>query len=63
MHEQVAGLERAFAALSDEDRRIIRLIYIDGVTHAQAGEQLGCNEVNSRKLLSRALARLSKLIS
>ena len=63
MHEQVAGLERAFSALSEEDRRIIRLIYIEGVTHAQAGEQLGCNEVNSRKLLSRALARLSKLIS
>ena len=62
MHEEVQRLEHGFAQLSEPDQHIIRLIYVDGLTHAQASAALGCSEVNSRKMLSRALARLSKQI-
>ena len=63
MREEVERLERGFAKLSEEDRRIVRLIYVEGLTHEQAARQLGCTEVASRKALSRALARLSKQLA
>jgi RNA polymerase sigma factor (sigma-70 family) len=62
VREETAALARGFARLEESDRRIIRLVYIDGLSHAQASEQLACTEVASRKQLSRALARLSRLI-
>lgn len=62
MHEEVARLERGFNKLAPADQHIIRLVYIEGHTHAQVAEALGINEINSRKMLSRALARLSKQI-
>jgi RNA polymerase sigma-70 factor (subfamily 1) len=62
MKEEVERLEQGFAKLSTSDQRIIRMIYIEGLSHQQVGERLACTEVNSRKMLSRALARLSKQI-
>ena len=62
MREEVERLERGFATLSEGDRRIIRAIYLEGLTHAQVAERLECTEVASRKMLSRALARLSKRV-
>jgi RNA polymerase sigma-70 factor (ECF subfamily) len=62
MNEEIARLERGFNKLSPGDQRVIRMIYIDAMSHAQVAEALGCTEVNSRKMLSRALARLSKQI-
>jgi RNA polymerase sigma-70 factor (ECF subfamily) len=62
MNEEIARLERGFNKLSGADQRVIRMIYIEGLSHAQVAEALGCTEVNSRKMLSRALARLSKQI-
>lgn len=59
-HEEVARLERAFLELSPADQRIVRWVYVEGLSHAQVAERLGGSEVNSRKQLSRALARLSK---
>lgn len=63
MHEEVQRLERGFAQLEESDREIIHMVYVQGLTHAQVAEKLGCNEVASRKQLSRALARLSKRIT
>jgi RNA polymerase sigma-70 factor (ECF subfamily) len=63
MHEEIARLEQGFNQLAEADRRVIRMIYIEGFSHAQVAEALGCTEVNSRKMLSRALARLSKRIA
>jgi RNA polymerase sigma factor (sigma-70 family) len=60
LHEDLARLEEALDALSDADREIIRLIHLDGLSHAEAGLQLGCSESQSRKRLFHALARLSK---
>lgn len=62
LHEEVARLEQAFSELVPADQAILRLIYVEGLSHAQAAERLGTSEVNSRKQLSRALARLSKRI-
>lgn len=50
-----AGLER----LTEKDRGIIRMIHIDGLTHADVAERLGCTESQSRGRLFLALARLS----
>lgn len=58
--EQVAALERAFARLSRGDRHVLRLIHVEGLSHAEAAERLGCSVESSRKQLSRALARLSR---
>lgn len=60
MREELQGLERAFERLSENDRQIIQLVYVEGASHAEAAERLGCTEVVSRKQLSRALARLSR---
>ncbi|MCC7010980.1 MAG: sigma-70 family RNA polymerase sigma factor [Planctomycetes bacterium] len=62
MQEEITRLERAFAKLSSGDQQVIRMVYIEGLSHAQVAERLGMTEVNSRKQLSRALARLSKQI-
>lgn len=60
--EEFERLERALAALDDSDRQLVRLIHLEGLSHVQAAERLGTTEVNSRKQLSRALARLSRLL-
>jgi RNA polymerase sigma-70 factor, ECF subfamily len=62
MNEEIERLERGFAKLAEADQRVIKLVYVEGLTHSQVAERLGCSEVNSRKMLSRALARLSKQI-
>ena len=62
LHEEVDALERGFSALEPDDQEILSLIYIEGLSHAQASGRLGCTEVASRKQLSRALARLARLI-
>ena len=63
MREEIGALEEAFLGLGDNDRQIIHLIYVDGLTHADVAERLECNEAASRKQLSRALARLSRLMT
>ncbi len=60
MNEEIERLERGFSKLAEGDRRVIKLVYVEGLSHVEVAERLGCSEVNSRKMLSRALARLSK---
>jgi RNA polymerase sigma factor (sigma-70 family) len=62
LNEEIGRLERCFASLPESDRKLIRLVFVDGLTHAQVAERLGLSEVNSRKILSRALAKLSRQI-
>jgi RNA polymerase sigma-70 factor (ECF subfamily) len=62
MNEEVESLERGFARLARADQEILRMVYIEGLSHAQVAEQLECTEVSSRKQLSRALARLARNI-
>ena len=63
LREEVERLERAFEQLSDVDRRIVRMIYINGMSHTQAAEQLELTDAASRKTLSRALAKLSRILA
>jgi len=60
--EQVEEFERAFFRLPDQDREIILLSRIEGLSHAQIAERLGVTETNSRKMLSRAMVRLASFM-
>lgn len=62
LREEIAALERGFTRLAPADQEILRLIYVEGASHAQTAERLGTSEVSSRKQLSRALARLARLM-
>jgi len=59
MREDVGRLGRAIDQLSEGDRDVIRLIHIDGLTHADVAARVGCTETQSRGRLFLALARLS----
>ncbi|HTF88844.1 MAG TPA: sigma-70 family RNA polymerase sigma factor [Planctomycetota bacterium] len=62
MREEVESLERGFALLSEADQKILRLIHVEGLSHAEAAARLQCTEESSRKQLSRALARLARVL-
>jgi len=57
--EALEQLESAFDRLSDEQREIIVLARVVGLSHAELAQRLQCNEVAARKRLFRALAALS----
>lgn len=59
LREDIGRLGRALDQLSELDRGIIRMIHIEGLTHADVAERLGCTEPQSRGRLFLALARLS----
>ena len=52
-------LEQAFERLPEDYRTVIRLAKVDGLTHAEIAARTQRSEAATRKLLSRALARLS----
>jgi RNA polymerase sigma factor (sigma-70 family) len=60
--EELARLEQAFARLSEPDRQLIRWVHIEGLPHSVVAERLATTESNTRKQLSRALARLSRIL-
>lgn len=60
--EELARLERAFAELDEDQRRVILLVRVAGLSHAEVAAQIGRTELATRSLLSRALARLSVLM-
>ena len=59
LREDIGRLSRAVEGLADSDRAIIRMIHLEGLTHADAAAQLGCTESQSRGRLFLALARLA----
>lgn len=60
--EDLARLERAFAELSDEQRRVILLARIAGMSHEEVASVMGRSVLATRSLLSRAVARLAVLM-
>jgi len=54
-----AVLAAAFAALSDRDREILRLVAWEGLSLREAAEVLGCSAVACRVRFHRAKARLA----
>jgi len=57
--EELSNLERAFAELDDDHRRVILLARIAGLSHAEVAREMDRSEQATRTLLSRALARLA----
>jgi RNA polymerase sigma-70 factor (ECF subfamily) len=58
LNEQRAALERALEQLSDDHRRIVRLVRVEGRSLAEAAHALGRSENAAKKLLARALLEL-----
>jgi RNA polymerase sigma factor (sigma-70 family) len=59
LREEAARLERAFRALTPEYRAVLKRSQVDGASHAEIGQELGRTPEAVRKLVARALARLS----
>jgi len=62
-HEGAVRLEAAFDELTEENREIITLAKIVGLSHAEIAAQLGKSEEACRQLLRRALVKLSIALS
>ncbi|MCC6785865.1 MAG: sigma-70 family RNA polymerase sigma factor, partial [Planctomycetes bacterium] len=60
--ETQAKLEAALARLNEEERQIIWLARIEGLPRAEVAQAMGKTEGAARTALSRALARLAKLM-
>jgi RNA polymerase sigma-70 factor, ECF subfamily len=59
LREEVERLEWAFRALEPEHRSVVRRSQIDGASLAEIAAEMGRSSEAVRKLLARALARLS----
>ncbi|MGE3881289.1 MAG: RNA polymerase sigma factor [Planctomycetota bacterium] len=57
--EEFVRVEAAFDLLSDEQRDVVTMSKLLGLTHGEIGERIGKSEVAVRKILSRALARVA----
>lgn len=55
-------LHEAIGKLSEEQRTVVRMRYIDGLPTKQIAEQLGKNDVAVRVLLSRCMRTLEELL-
>lgn len=60
--EQLERVESAFEQLTEDQREVILLAHVTGLSRAEIGEQMGKSEGSVRVLLHRALARLSGLL-
>jgi RNA polymerase sigma factor (sigma-70 family) len=57
--EEIEHVERAFDRLEEEQREVITLAHVAGLTRAEIAERLGKSEGAVRTMLSRALADLA----
>ena len=58
--EELERLEQAFAELSDEEQNVILWSRFCGMKHDEIAEAIGKTPVATRKVLSRALAKLAE---
>nr|WP_311318818.1 RNA polymerase sigma factor SigF [Streptomyces sp. PanSC9] len=56
--EDFHALAPLIAGLDERDRRILHMRFVDELTQAQIGEQLGISQMHVSRLLTRTLARL-----
>lgn len=61
--EDLLAVERAFDALTDEQRDVVTWSRLLGLSHTEIAARLGKSEVAVRKILSRALARLAAVLA
>jgi RNA polymerase sigma-70 factor (ECF subfamily) len=60
--EEIARLESAIDALPEEQREVITLAHLAGLSRADIGAEMGRSEEAVRALLHRAMARLAMLL-
>lgn len=63
LREQIERIERAFAELTEEQRQVILLAKVVGMSRAEMAPILRRSEVAVRSLLSRSLARLAWILA
>ena len=63
VREEVERVEGAFSQLSEEQREVITLAHVLGLSRAEIGERMNKSEGAVRVLLHRALARVSELLA
>lgn len=56
--EELVRMGRAYNQLEERQQHVIFLSRVRGLPHAEIGQLLGCSEEASKKLLSRAIAKL-----
>lgn len=62
VREEVERVERAFEHLSEEQREVITLAHVAGLSRAEIATQMGRSEGAVRVLLHRSLARLAEVL-
>ncbi len=60
--EELLRLEHAIAELSDDQRRVILLARVAGMSHEEVAREMGRTVLATRSLLARAMARLAILM-
>lgn len=60
--EQMRRVEAALDQLTEEQREVVTLAYLVGLTRAEIGEQIGKSEGSVRVILHRALMRIAALL-
>jgi len=60
--EQVERVERAFDDLSEEQREVVTLAHLVGLSRGEIAQRMGKSEGAVRSMLNRALAHLSELL-
>jgi RNA polymerase sigma-70 factor (ECF subfamily) len=63
VREEAERIEGAFAQLSEEQREVVTLAHVLGLSRAEIGERMNKSEGAVRVLLHRALARVSELLA
>lgn len=58
--EEAERMEKAFDELSEDDREVITLARVIGLSHREIAERMGRTEQATRLLLHRALAKLAE---
>lgn len=62
LREEVERVERAFEELTDEQREVITLAHVAGLSRAEIAQQMERSEGAVRVLLHRSLARLAEIL-
>ncbi|MGW1005767.1 RNA polymerase sigma factor SigF [Streptomyces sp. NPDC002520] len=58
--EDVHALAPLMAELSERDRRIIHMRFVEEATQAEIGERLGCSQMHVSRLIKRIITRLRR---
>jgi RNA polymerase sigma-B factor len=60
--ENRTALRQSLVLLSDDDRELLRLYFLDEHTQTEIADQLGCSQMQVSRLLAQAIRRLRKHI-